>query len=152
MTKSNYTQFERATSAEIIAALKSDWGLGYKGYPANRCRCPGHGGEDANLAVKQEGEKILLHCHSRNCTYQEILSGLGLWNNPLPVKAEPKAKDKEPKPKQANKSKPKSKCDFSWRFNSTHNRWFESCRNETDNGKKKTWQWPPGVKLRGDEK
>lgn len=141
MTKSNYTQFERATSAEIIAALKSDWGLGYKGYPANRCRCPGHGGEDANLAVKQENEKILLYCHSHNCSFEQIVRGLGLWRDPVPVKAQAQTTNK-----------PKPNCDFSWRYTSSGGKWFESCRNETDNGKKKTWQWPPGVKLRGDEK
>lgn len=44
-----------------------------------RCQCPGHDGDGFNLAVREvEGGKLVLHCHSHECTVEQICEGLGL--------------------------------------------------------------------------
>lgn len=51
-----------------------------------RACCPGHGGKDANMAVKLTDEgHILFRCHSHQCGIEDILAGAGLdWNDVMP--------------------------------------------------------------------
>ena len=57
-----------------------------------RAKCPAHDGGDHNLSVTEKSGKVLLMCHSRGCTYLDVLSALNLHNGmaqvaSLPVKA-----------------------------------------------------------------
>ena len=62
-----------ADAAAIMERLRT-WGLDRHG----RARCPAHGGGDRNLAVRREGDKVLLTCHSHGCTYAAIVAALGM--------------------------------------------------------------------------
>lgn len=43
-----------------------------------RMRCPGHGGDGDNLAVREGREGVLLTCHSHQCSAEAIARALGL--------------------------------------------------------------------------
>ena len=45
-----------------------------------RAKCPAHDGGDHNLSVTEKIGKVLLTCHSKGCTYQDVLSALNLHN------------------------------------------------------------------------
>ncbi|MCY4502826.1 MAG: hypothetical protein OXE57_14840 [Alphaproteobacteria bacterium] len=79
---------------DILDALKA-WGL--KG---GRARCPAHNGQDRNLAVKRAGDRVLMTCHSRGCSYSDIIKALDLDRPPAPEpvpvrKAQPERLDTE---------------------------------------------------------
>jgi len=44
-----------------------------------RSKCPAHGGKnDQSLHVQVKEDKVLIHCHSGECGYKEVLSALGV--------------------------------------------------------------------------
>lgn len=51
-----------------------------------RCPCPAHGGDGKNLVVRENADgKVLLWCHSRQCSRDSILAAIGLtWRDLLP--------------------------------------------------------------------
>jgi 5S rRNA maturation endonuclease (ribonuclease M5) len=56
-------------------------------------RCPVHGGDDndsLDLRYSEESDRTLLHCHSRNCGFREILDALGVdfTTDKEPIKSE----------------------------------------------------------------
>ena len=69
----------------VVAALeKNEWEPREEGGGV-RARCPAHGGGDSNLAVDPgQGGKAVITCHSRGCTYHDVLKALGLWNDTAP--------------------------------------------------------------------
>jgi hypothetical protein len=64
-----------AAFARVAAALAA------RGTPLvrGRCACPAHGGEDPNLAVSEgQDGRVLVKCHSHQCTADAIAQALGL--------------------------------------------------------------------------
>jgi hypothetical protein len=54
-------------------------GNGYRG------RCPAHGGDNPTaLEITETAGKLHYHCYAHDCTIQEILTALGLWEEPTP--------------------------------------------------------------------
>ena len=64
----------RDPSLEEIASVVENpkLGTGPDGEPMLRAGCPAHGGTDQNCAFKYAGGKLLAHCHSRHCDFEEI--------------------------------------------------------------------------------
>lgn len=89
MTNARYENTGPPDAVQVLDALRANWGL--KG---GRARCPGHGGQDRNLSVRRAGDKVLLCCHSRRCSYQQIMAGLGMDRPPAPP---PESLRKEPR-------------------------------------------------------
>ena len=71
---SKYNNSKAEFNRNVIQALTSNWGWDGKG----RARCPGHKGEDKNLAVTITPNNVLLYCHSRGCSHSKIIAGLGV--------------------------------------------------------------------------
>ena len=65
----------------FLAALRP-WGLKQTGKDEYRARCPAHDGGDPNLAIRRDGDKVLVHCHSHGCTFEAIWRALGLERDP----------------------------------------------------------------------
>ncbi len=61
------------TLTELLGKLK---GVSRNG-PAVTALCPAHEDRNPSLSVREEGGKILLHCHA-GCRIQDILSAMGL--------------------------------------------------------------------------
>jgi Virulence-associated protein E len=68
------------TLADILArwpAKKS--GNGYRGI------CPAHGGDNPTaLEITEKDGKLHYHCYAHDCSIQDILTALGLWEEPRP--------------------------------------------------------------------
>jgi hypothetical protein len=68
------------TLADILArwpGKKS--GHGYRGI------CPAHGGDNPTaLEITETPGKIHYHCYAHDCSIQDILTALGLWEEPTP--------------------------------------------------------------------
>ncbi len=50
-------------------------------------RCPGHDDNKPSLTLKQEGDKILLHCQA-GCSTEQVLNSIGLTINDLFIKSD----------------------------------------------------------------
>jgi hypothetical protein len=61
------------TAAEFTARLDGVKPNGH-GWVA---RCPAHDDRMPSLSVKQEGDRVLVHCHA-GCDVEAVLAGLGL--------------------------------------------------------------------------
>src|SRR5678816_1740365 len=68
-----------AAYARFLEALDSH-GFKYKadGRGRARAQCPGHNGDDLNLAVAIGDQGVLLRCHSYDCPAEDIARALGL--------------------------------------------------------------------------
>ena len=59
-----------------------------------RAQCPGHGGKGLNLSIGEAADgTVLLTCHSRGCSFDEIVAGLGLEPSdpfPQPLNGQPR--------------------------------------------------------------
>lgn len=68
-----------AAYARFIEALSSN-GFKYKadGRGRARAQCPGHNGDDLNLAVAIGDQGVLLKCHSYDCPAEDIAKAVGL--------------------------------------------------------------------------
>lgn len=64
------------TPDQWLVALRP-YGVKETGLGKYRSRCPGHDGEDLNLAIEITlDEKVLVTCHSHGCSYEEIYKPL----------------------------------------------------------------------------
>ena len=111
----------------FLAALRP-WGLKQTGKDEYRARCPAHDGGDPNLAIRQDGDKVLAHCHSHGCNFEGIWRALGLERNP------PRAGERRRKP------------DDRFEYRDPSDRVLVTvCRRDLPDGKK-IWREPKGAK------
>lgn len=70
--------------ARFLEALTTN-GFKYKadGRGRARAQCPGHNGDDLNLAVAIGDQGVLLRCHSYDCPPEDIAKSVGLTLNDL---------------------------------------------------------------------
>lgn len=68
-----------AAYARFIEALESN-GFKYKpdGRGRARAQCPGHNGDDLNLAIAVGDQGVLLRCHAYDCPADDIARALGM--------------------------------------------------------------------------
>ena len=60
-----------------------------------RAQCPGHDGDGFNLAFRESSDgKFLVHCHSHECTFEQICKGLVLQPRELFSNGMPGRKDR----------------------------------------------------------
>ena len=71
---------KHTTSEQVIAALEAG-GFNPKRTAAGFvARCPAHDGKKQSLSIKDaDNGKTLLRCFSRGCSYEAVLTALGLW-------------------------------------------------------------------------
>lgn len=70
-------QSQNANALSIIRGLKGNEGSGM-------CRCPAHDDKKPSLHVEEKNGKVLVHCHSRNCSQEAVIKALrsrGLWHS-----------------------------------------------------------------------
>ena len=73
---------DHITAQQIIAALESH-GCKPKSNAAGwKARCPAHDGKSQTSLSVNSGDNgaALLHCFSRECSYEDVLRALGLWH------------------------------------------------------------------------
>ena len=72
---------DNITTQEIVAALESG-GFKPKSHGDGwESKCPVHGGKSNSLKINDADDgKALLHCFGSECTYEDVLRALGLWN------------------------------------------------------------------------
>ncbi len=61
------------TLAELLSRLEGVRGSGQKW----TARCPAHADRSPSLSVGQDGDKLLVHCHT-GCTSESVMAALGL--------------------------------------------------------------------------
>ena len=89
----------------IVAALAA-WEPRKEG-DGVRARCPAHAGKGRNLAVDPgPGGSALITCHSRGCTYEQILTALSLGN--AGTSPSPRGRGK--------RTTPRRDPDYVWRY------------------------------------
>lgn len=50
-----------------------------KGIASWSAKCPVHGGKDRDsMTISDGGDKVLIHCHSKGCSYHDVLDALGI--------------------------------------------------------------------------
>jgi len=86
------------TEAHRIAEVLS--GRSLPSRETYRVPCPAHGGRYDNLAITQEGDRVLFYCHSRGCSYEQIAAAIPSyeWNNGAFIPREFTKDKREPKP------------------------------------------------------
>lgn len=118
----------RALVNDFLAVLTRDWNY----EPADgRARCPGHRGQDRNLKVTIENDKIITYCHSHGCEHKAILAAMGLTYEQAPAPQGP------------------AKIKYMW--TTTLGRNLEHYRINTPDGKRMGWS-PKGFALQKGEK
>ena len=72
-----------------------------------RMPCPAHGGDDANLEVWPEEDRVGAKCYSHHCDYKDIMNALGIVQERGPQDAPKKRPTRKPKPPKTT-DKPKT--------------------------------------------
>ena len=113
---------------DFLALITRDWAFSGSD---NRARCPGHNGQDRNLVVTIDNDKIITYCHSHQCSHGLILENMGL--------------------KYSDQASPKPVQKTSYAWVTTAGRKVDHYRIDGPEGKRMGWR-PKGFTLQPGEK